>query len=202
MKAIAAFAFCAFCTQGFSQNIGINVNGAAPHQSALLDVDDSAAPLYRRGVLIPRMTTVERNSIVSPAFSLMIFNTDDSCYQFFKGIGWSECLVEENSCPPGMVDMGTYSIEFNERQQIGWFEAIDTCYAHGMRLCDVDQWYLACKANNAGTITLGGMDNEWEWVRENADALNNKLVHGYLFCANANGISYWSTYQFRCCCDH
>lgn len=39
-----------------AQNIGINVNGAAPAASALLDIDASALPAAnKRGLLIPQM---------------------------------------------------------------------------------------------------------------------------------------------------
>ncbi len=202
MKAIYVLTFCAFCTEVLSQNIGINVNGAAPHQSALLDVDASAAPLYKRGILIPRMTTAERDGIVSPATSLLIFNTDENCFQFFKGIGWSGCLSEEETCPPGMVDVGTFSIEYNQRSGVSWYDAVDTCKAYGMRLCGVDQWYLACKASSDGFISLGGMDNEWEWVNHGGDATSYMRIQGYLYCQNSTGVPYWNTFQFRCCCDH
>lgn len=36
------------------------------------------------GVLLPRMTTVERLSIVNPADTLLVFDTDSQCYFFFR----------------------------------------------------------------------------------------------------------------------
>lgn len=36
------------------------------------------------GVLLPRMTTVERLSIVNPADALLVFDTDSQCYFFFR----------------------------------------------------------------------------------------------------------------------
>ena len=62
-----------YCASG--QNIGINVNGAAPNVSALLDIDASALPAAgKRGLLIPRMTTVERVAIATPATGLMAYD--------------------------------------------------------------------------------------------------------------------------------
>lgn len=62
-----------------AQNIGINVNGAAPAASALLDIDASALPAAnKRGLLIPRIALTARNAaapVVSPAASLVIYNT-------------------------------------------------------------------------------------------------------------------------------
>jgi len=71
-----------------AQNIGINVNGAAPNASALLDIDVSAIAGTKRGLLIPRMTTVERNGIPAPANSLLIFNTTTTQFEYFDGLVW------------------------------------------------------------------------------------------------------------------
>ncbi|MFN7832219.1 MAG: hypothetical protein ACK5Q2_09570, partial [Bacteroidota bacterium] len=45
------------------------VGGTVPDPSASLDVQSSS-----QGVLLPRLTTTERDAIISPATSLMIFN--------------------------------------------------------------------------------------------------------------------------------
>lgn len=41
-----------------------------------------------KGLLIPRMTTSERNAIANPSNSLMIYNTDTSCFDFYKVKKW------------------------------------------------------------------------------------------------------------------
>lgn len=64
--------------QSFSQNTGINPTGASPHNSAGLDID-----FTDRGLLIPRMTTTDRNSIASSANSLLIFNTTTQCFEAY-----------------------------------------------------------------------------------------------------------------------
>lgn len=62
-----------------AQNIGINVNGATPAASALLDIDASALPAAgKRGLLIPRIALTSRAAaapVVAPATSLVIYNT-------------------------------------------------------------------------------------------------------------------------------
>jgi hypothetical protein len=75
-----------------AQNIGINVNGAAPNASALLDIDVSAIAGTKRGLLIPRMTTVERNGIPAPATSLLVFNTSTAQFEYFDGAIWRPLL--------------------------------------------------------------------------------------------------------------
>ena len=68
----------------FCQSVGINQTGAAPHSSAILDVESTS-----KGLLPPRMTTAERNAIINPADGLMIFNTTSESLNYFFG-GWHE----------------------------------------------------------------------------------------------------------------
>ncbi len=94
---ICQFAICNL--QLKAQSIGINSTGAAPNASALLDVD--AAPGNNKGLLLPRLSTTQRNSIVAPAQSLLIYNTTDSCYQGYIGTQWiSFGCVGSGSTPP------------------------------------------------------------------------------------------------------
>ncbi len=62
-----------------AQNIGINVTGAAPAASALLDIDGATLPANaQRGLLIPRVALTATNvaaPVTAPATSLLIFNT-------------------------------------------------------------------------------------------------------------------------------
>lgn len=51
-----------------AQNVGIGTT--TPNSSALLDITSTT-----KGLLMPRMTTAQRNAIVSPADGLLIYNT-------------------------------------------------------------------------------------------------------------------------------
>lgn len=73
----------------YAQNVGINVDGTAPHPSALLDIDGSAITGSKRGLLIPRVTATEMNAIVAPATSLLVFNTTANAFFFFNGTAWT-----------------------------------------------------------------------------------------------------------------
>ena len=50
--------------------VAINAAGAAPDGSAMLDITS-----INQGLLIPRMTTSRRTSIISPAHGLLVFDT-------------------------------------------------------------------------------------------------------------------------------
>lgn len=79
----------------FAQGVGINATGASPDASALLDVASTSM-----GILIPRMTTVQKNAISSPATGLMIFQTDGATgFYYYTGTAWS--AVGSNNLPTG-----------------------------------------------------------------------------------------------------
>lgn len=66
-----------------AQNVGINANGAVPDASAMLDIAGQNG-----GLLIPRLTTAQRNAIAIPATSLLIFNTTTARFEYFDGALW------------------------------------------------------------------------------------------------------------------
>jgi hypothetical protein len=69
-----------------AQSFAINTDGTAAHASAILDVKSTA-----KGLLIPRMTKTERNSIITPATGLMIFQTgpDSIGFHYYSGSTWN-----------------------------------------------------------------------------------------------------------------
>lgn len=66
-----------------AQSVGINT--ATPHPSAILEVHSNA-----KGLLVPRLTTLQRNAIVSPASGLLVFDTDWKQFIFFADTGWAK----------------------------------------------------------------------------------------------------------------
>jgi hypothetical protein len=66
-----------------AQNIGINATGATPNPSAMLDVSSTS-----KGLLMPRMTTLQRNAIATPAEGLKVYDTDTKTFWFYNGTGW------------------------------------------------------------------------------------------------------------------
>ncbi|WP_298330197.1 hypothetical protein [uncultured Dokdonia sp.] len=84
----------------------IGINTTSPHPSAALDIVSKD-----KGVLLPALTTQERDAIPSPTAGLFIYNSDDHCFQYYKGTAWSTCLAErgENNldCTSTAIN-GTY----------------------------------------------------------------------------------------------
>lgn len=71
----------------FSQGgAAINTTGTAADQSAMLDVSSTNS-----GILIPRMTKLQRSGIYQPAEGLMIYQTDDTIgFWYFNANNWKQ----------------------------------------------------------------------------------------------------------------
>ncbi|MBP7215094.1 MAG: hypothetical protein KBA52_05630, partial [Candidatus Kapabacteria bacterium] len=65
-----------------SENVGIGTN--TPDNSAILDLDVNSMTT-KRGLLIPRVTAAQRNSITNPATGLIIYVTDDNNFYYNAG---------------------------------------------------------------------------------------------------------------------
>lgn len=65
----------------FAQNVGIGTT--TPDSSAALDVHST-----NKGLLLPTMTTAQRNAIKNPAFGLLVFDSDKGTVMFFDGNTW------------------------------------------------------------------------------------------------------------------
>jgi hypothetical protein len=89
---------CLIGTTAKGQGQSINTNGALASPSAILDVTSTS-----QGVLIPRMTTAQRNAISSPATGLMIFQTDSTAgFYYYNGTAWS-AVGGGSSLPSGIT---------------------------------------------------------------------------------------------------
>jgi len=95
----------------FAQNnIGIGTN--APDASAALDISSTT-----KGLLIPRMTTAQRNSIAAPVKGLMVFDNDSSSFWYFDGNSWSNLAAGGTLTLPYQQTINSSSSAFNISNQ-------------------------------------------------------------------------------------
>ncbi|HPS62642.1 MAG TPA: hypothetical protein PLK82_06250 [Bacteroidales bacterium] len=66
-----------------SAQVGISNDGSQPDPSAALEVK-----FTDKGLLPPRLNTIQRDAISAPARGLVIFNLDCNDLQLFNGTGW------------------------------------------------------------------------------------------------------------------
>ncbi len=68
-----------------AQNIAITDDNAyTANPSAMLDVKS-----LTKGLLVPRMTTIQRNAITSPATGLLVFDTNTNEFFYYTGTAWT-----------------------------------------------------------------------------------------------------------------
>ena len=82
---------------------GIGIGTTSPDSSAIMELNSTT-----KGFLPPRMTTVQRDSISSPAAGLVIYNTTSNCLNFYAGSTWHETCgtiipPSTGNYPPGSV---------------------------------------------------------------------------------------------------
>jgi len=82
----------------FSQN-NVGIGTITPDPSALLELADTT-----KGVLIPRMTTVQRLAIVNPANGLLVYDSNFDCFYYYisSSSSWiSLCSLSGPTGPTG-----------------------------------------------------------------------------------------------------
>jgi hypothetical protein len=69
--------------------VKIGDNPATIQNSSLLELESIS-----KGLLMPRMTTAQRNAIVSPVAGLEIYNSTDNRFNFYNGSNWKSIANE------------------------------------------------------------------------------------------------------------
>ena len=135
LNLIAAALILLFCSSNtiHAQSMGISNAAITPDPSSILEMRTT-----EKGILIPRMTTAERDNISSPATGLMLYNTITNQYNFYNGSAWvfwgsaaylsatsGETLSTTSTSDVVITDMtktaleaGTYSVLFNGQVNI------------------------------------------------------------------------------------
>lgn len=66
----------------------MSIGTPSSNASAAMEVQKTNA-----GLLLPRMTTAQRNAIVSPPKGLVVFNLTENCIQYYNGATWLNLCV-------------------------------------------------------------------------------------------------------------
>jgi hypothetical protein len=65
-------------------NVNVGIGTSAPNSSSLLELSSNS-----KGLLVPRMTTDERNGIASPATGLLVYDSLLNSFYYYNGTSWS-----------------------------------------------------------------------------------------------------------------
>ena len=106
------------CLTGTSviAQVAVNTDGSSADPSAMLDVKSTD-----KGILIPRMDSLQRVSIAGPATGLLVYQTDaTSGFYFYNGTEWV-CLNSNTTTIPDelktcqvLIDIHTFIPSFTQ----------------------------------------------------------------------------------------
>lgn len=103
----------------YSQTGSVGIGTTTPNNSAALDIQSTT-----KGVLIPRMSSVQRSAISSPATGLLVYDITTNSFWFKSTVDWVELTDTLNSVwkkngnnayvnVPGNAGIGTTSPQFH-----------------------------------------------------------------------------------------
>lgn len=155
---LTTFIYC----MSFSQSVGIGTT--LPDTKSILDIKATD-----KGVLFPRLTTTQRDNIINPPNSLHIFNTDESCLNYYDSVNhtWN-CYCENcrtivinitsNSCKLDFYNQfalqrpaGKYIVNINAGVIISGCNTGDTAF-----IFNTMNFNATITINNYGTIAGAG----------------------------------------------
>lgn len=212
MKFFFLFALTAFSSIAFSQSVGIGT--ATPNASAQLDINSTT-----KGVLIPRMTTTQRDGITNPANGLMIYNSTTKQFNFHSGSRWQNVgaipkggivlsttfndttIIKEGFSYSGYISHSTTSQFFGDTSipAFNWYE--------GNRLYNNNEFAPPCNGSTVACYTPGGLyvfnsdtiyrysvaDDKWTQQVIGLPNVNSLLTYiSDVFYINSTKIFLWS----------
>ena len=92
MRKTISFAILMMCAGLISaQAVRINTDNSAADPSAILDIKSTS-----KGMLIPRMTSVQRGLISAPASGLLVYDDTTQSFWFYNGTSWVNLLTSNS----------------------------------------------------------------------------------------------------------
>src|SRR5258706_14686144 len=89
------------------QGVAITTDGSGPDNSAMLDIKSIS-----KGLLIPRMTLAQRNTIAAPAAGLLIYQTDATAgFYYFNFSAWGPLAAAAQGPLNGWATAGNTGID-------------------------------------------------------------------------------------------
>ncbi|NTW31442.1 MAG: hypothetical protein HGB12_02245 [Bacteroidetes bacterium] len=167
--------FILFTFNCFSQGVAINVTGSSADNSAILDLSSTT-----QGMLIPRMSTNERDLIIGtdgiaghpPADGLQIYNTTTKCFEAYINGAWS--IV---SCPVACITPTAPEAAAASNVSCTSFQANMVMSVSGVTS------YCFDVATDAGFTSF-------------VAGYNNRIVNNTTIC-NVTGLTSNTTYYYR-----
>lgn len=180
--------FLFVCSVAFALGqTGINNDGSVPDGSAVLDVKSS-----NMGLLPPRLTSLQRDSISNPAIGLIIYNTTTHQLEIFNGSIWGplggtfscgssqvsdlngntyntiqigdQCWMASNLNTGTRIDGVDNPVNDSIIEKYCPEDNEDSCHVHGGQYTWNEMMYYATKENTQGICPVGWrIPNDRDW---------------------------------------
>ena len=153
MKKLFALSFILFFTIfGHAQNVAINTDGSSADSSSILDIKSSS-----KGLLIPRLSTAQRNAIVAPALGLMVYDTATKSLWAYNGTMWANLVAKPDSVK--------FSLPFDQ-----------TVALPGNALRIVNNQGIAIKAEGQFGSTINATSTNGTAIQATANGINTAIT--------------------------
>lgn len=123
-------------------NLSVLIGTTTNSASSLVTMESTT-----KGLLIPRMTTTQRDAISTPATSLLIFNTTTNAFNYYDGAAWIFLSSVKNS--------GSAATDGTATLSSGTATVNTTAVAAGSKILLTYQNCTSCGTIYIGTITAG-----------------------------------------------
>jgi len=187
------FAFCLFTSQ--AQSFAINTDGSTANASAMLDVKS-----INKGLLIPRLTKGQKNTVASPATGLLIYQTgpDSTGFYFYQNNQWNWIvdakrndtlywgLTGNNNLnpPPGVNNIGINPLTDHF---FGTMEAKDLSFVAGSNeLLRIHQQFLGGRIGMSNRNPEYSLDIRTTENSPNTSIMGMRIIPNTLFDFNGS----------------
>jgi len=87
-----------WCVLASGQSVAVNTTGDTAFASAILDISST-----QQGLLIPRMTSGQRDAISNPAIGLQVYNLTANTLDIYNGNNWLSFAYADSASPQGNI---------------------------------------------------------------------------------------------------
>ncbi len=187
MKNILIFSFtCCLTYFAQAQQVAINNTGVAPHTSAILDMSSNT-----QGLLIPRMTDVQRTAITAPTTGLLVYQTTaPEGFYFYDGTVWQAltgniCYLTGNT-PTAALTVGTTNAQplkfFTNNSERGRLNSTDGEFIWGATASPYSSDMFNAASTATFTRALAG------YTAHNGSAVRGEILSGTTAFSATQGV--------------
>ncbi len=160
----------------------VGIGTINPDFSSMLDVQSNS-----KGLLIPRLTSVQRNSISSPAIGLLAFDLDTKSFWFYNVNAWKE-LVSGSAITDADADTKLVVEKTSDEDKIHFStaNAAGTVSVERMTIDNAGVTKIGdivggnnTKVETDGTLVFEGNAEVWDDLRVSVDKGSSSATLGY-----------------------